>query len=176
MAGSLGILPGQVAGQNGTVIPNRQLRAAREATPSPYVAGACMSSAELAEAINRWVEANSSAHGALDEHYVGRLERGKVTWPGQHYRAGFRAVLGATTDADLGFFPSNRRPVTPLAAVLDDSEGSPRTKRTASPTWPAGRAGWTVPRSTRWPWCLPSSGGWRTPSALGRSSPRYAGG
>jgi hypothetical protein len=122
-AGDQGNPPGQMTGQNGPVAPNRQLTAARQAAPSPRVPNACMSRAELAEAVNAWVDANTPARGALDEHYVGRLEQGRVTWPGRHYRAGFRAVLGATTDTDLGFFPSNRRPVSPLTAALGTGDG-----------------------------------------------------
>ncbi|MGH3623896.1 MAG: hypothetical protein ACRDQ5_19245 [Sciscionella sp.] len=93
--------------------PNTQLRAAREATPSPRVPGAHLSRQELAEAVNAWCAVHGTA-GALDEHYIGRLEQGRVRWPGRDYRAAFRAVLGAS-DAELGFTPSHRRPVRPLA-------------------------------------------------------------
>jgi hypothetical protein len=81
-----------------------------------------MSRAELADAVNTWLAANTNRHGALTEEYIARLEQGRVRWPGREYRAGIRAVLRAATDHHLGFRPSNRRPVSPLAAVPDLSE------------------------------------------------------
>jgi hypothetical protein len=39
-----------------------------------------------------------------DANYLGQLERGRIRWPQDpDRRAGFRAVLGVTTDAELGF-------------------------------------------------------------------------
>lgn len=97
--------------------PNDRLRAAREATPSPRVPGAGMSRAELADAVNTWLSRYTRRHGALDEHYVSRLERGKIRWPNADYRAAFAAVLNQPESA-LGFRPSSvhRRPVRPLPA------------------------------------------------------------
>jgi tetratricopeptide (TPR) repeat protein len=43
----------------------------------------------------------------VDAHYVARLERGAVRWPGRDYRAAFAAVLGRTPD-ELGFRPPRR--------------------------------------------------------------------
>jgi hypothetical protein len=67
-----------------------------------------MSRAELADAVNAWLAEHSTRPGALTETYVAALEQGRVRWPGADYRAGFRAVLGADTDAELGFAPTNR--------------------------------------------------------------------
>lgn len=92
--------------------PNDALRAARESVPSPFVPDACMSRAELAEAVNRWCAEHDRRPGALDEHRIGRMEQGKTQWPNADYRAGFRAVLGRT-DRELGFRPSGRSPVRP---------------------------------------------------------------
>lgn len=95
---------------------NDRLRAAREAMPSLRVPDAHLSRAELAEAINRWLTSNTDRPGILDDSYVARLERGRIRWPNADYRAALRAVLGALSDAELGFRPSgaNRRPIRPL--------------------------------------------------------------
>ncbi|GDY31060.1 transcriptional regulator [Gandjariella thermophila] len=90
------------------VEPNRLLRAARERARSPRLPNAHMSRAELAEAVNAWVRAHTGRAGALDGHYVARLERGVIRWPGNNYRAGFRAVLGVRSDEDIGFRPPRR--------------------------------------------------------------------
>ncbi|MGB3438775.1 MAG: hypothetical protein WBA97_08485 [Actinophytocola sp.] len=95
---------------------NDRLRAAREATPSLRVPDAHMSRAELAESANGWLTSNTDRPGILDDGYVARLERGRIRWPNADYRAAFRGVLGALSDAELGFRPSgtHRRPVRPL--------------------------------------------------------------
>ncbi|MGH3621876.1 MAG: helix-turn-helix transcriptional regulator [Sciscionella sp.] len=110
---------------------NHELRAAREATPSPHVPGACLSRQELADAVNAWLAVNTTRCGALDEDYIGRLEQGRVRWPGRDYRAGFRAVLGAPSDAALGFRPWNRRPLRPLPDVPEPAEARVATDGTA---------------------------------------------
>ncbi|MGI8311027.1 XRE family transcriptional regulator [Saccharopolyspora hattusasensis] len=96
---------------------NEQLIAARHRTPSPHVPGECMSRAELAEAANAWLIDHGQRQGALDAHYVGRLEQGRVRWPGREYRAAFRAVLGVKLDLELGFRPPARRGHELKAAV-----------------------------------------------------------
>ncbi|MBB5159546.1 tetratricopeptide repeat protein [Saccharopolyspora phatthalungensis] len=67
-----------------------------------------MSRAELAEAVNRYLWDTTGKRHELDAHAIARYERGDVRWPSAHYRSGFRAVLGAATDADLGFHPTRR--------------------------------------------------------------------
>lgn len=43
----------------------------------------------------------------METNYIGKLEQGRIHWPQDLIRrAGFRAVLGVATDAELGF----RRP------------------------------------------------------------------
>jgi hypothetical protein len=86
---------------------NHLLRAARERTPSGRLPNAHMSRTELAEAVNAWLHEHTDRSGALDDHYIGKLERGAVRWPGNDYRAGFRAVLKASSDAKLGFARSS---------------------------------------------------------------------
>jgi hypothetical protein len=68
-----------------------------------------MSRQELAEAVNAHVYLTTGRVSAMDAHYVGRLERGQRRWPNAAYRAGFRAVLGADTDAELGFYGTSRQ-------------------------------------------------------------------
>lgn len=84
---------------------NDKLRAARQAARSPRVPGASMSRQGLAEAVNAWLAEHSGRAGALDQHYIGRLERGVVRYPGRDYRSGLRAVLGVESDVELGFVP-----------------------------------------------------------------------
>lgn len=89
--------------------PNDRLRRARERVESPNATGEPLSRQELAELVDAWVYDNTipSRIIATDANYVGQLERGKIRWPqDRDRRGGFRAVLGAATDAELGF----RRP------------------------------------------------------------------
>lgn len=95
------------------VEPNEVLRAAREATPSRVAPGEGMSRREVAEAVNAYLHETTGRTYALDAHYVAKLERGVVRWPTAPYRSALRAVLGADTDAALGFAPP--RPQVPLA-------------------------------------------------------------
>jgi hypothetical protein len=68
-----------------------------------------MSRQELAEAVNAYLFTHTKRVYAMDAHYVGRLERGARRWPNADYRQGFRAVLGAQSDAELGFSRTQRR-------------------------------------------------------------------
>jgi hypothetical protein len=67
-----------------------------------------MSQQELAEAVTAYIQRTTGRDVALDRHYISRLERGVRGWPNADYRAGFRAVLGAETDAELGFVRTPR--------------------------------------------------------------------
>lgn len=85
---------------------------------SPNATGHPLSRQELAELVNAWVYDNTTPPRiiATDSHYVGQLERGKIRWPQDpDRRAGFRAVLGVSTDAKLGF----RRPRRSRSTVAD---------------------------------------------------------
>ena len=95
--------------------PNDQLRGAREQVESPAATGACLSRQELAELVNAWVFEHTKDHRVveLDASYVAKLERGVIRWPREpERRAGFRAVLGVKTDAELGFHQPRRNPTT----------------------------------------------------------------
>ncbi|MFY1637252.1 helix-turn-helix domain-containing protein [Solwaraspora sp. WMMB335] len=84
--------------------PNDLIRQARLALRSPSGSGRVMSRQEVAEAVNTWVFQQSGRQCFLNGRYIGQLERGETRWPSAHYRAGLRAVLGATTDAEIGLF------------------------------------------------------------------------
>lgn len=99
---------------------NDALRAARERMPSPSVPGECLSRLELAEAVNRWLWEQTGRRFELDDHLIGKWERGQVRWPMAAYRAAVRAVLGAESDAALGFRAPSRRP-----PVVGPVEGGP---------------------------------------------------
>ncbi len=83
--------------------PNDLLRAARQRTASLTSPGMGLSRQELAELVNAWVWEH---HGKKVEHsanWIGQLECGKIRWPGKLSREALRAILGAPTDAALGF-------------------------------------------------------------------------
>ncbi|WP_423464271.1 hypothetical protein ACO229_06845 [Promicromonospora sp. MS192] len=92
--------------------PNTRLRAARQAKNSPSGSGRPMSRAELAELANQAIP-HEQAPANLDTRAIGRYERGETRWPQEPYRHALRAVLGAATDADLGFFPTPRGRTVP---------------------------------------------------------------
>jgi hypothetical protein len=77
-----------------------------------------MSRAELAEGVNSylWEASNRKRRYSLDEHAIGRYERGEIRWPSAAYRQGLRAELNASTDADLGFWPTRRGNTTSSGA------------------------------------------------------------
>lgn len=87
---------------------NELLRAARLACRSARVPGARLGRAELAEAVNAHLWTVTGRRYALDAHSIARYERGVVRWPSAAYREALRAVLGAVTDAELGFQPTPR--------------------------------------------------------------------
>jgi hypothetical protein len=83
--------------------PNDLLRRARLRVPSPSGSGRPMSRQELADEVNKYLFHKTEREFDLDDNYVGKLERGEHRWPSALYRDGFRAVLNASNDADLGF-------------------------------------------------------------------------
>jgi transcriptional regulator with XRE-family HTH domain len=88
--------------------PNDRLREARLRIASPSGSGRPMSQRELAEALTAHVFRTTARVVPLDRHFVSRIERGVRRYPIADYRAAFRAVLGATTDAELGFVRPQR--------------------------------------------------------------------
>jgi hypothetical protein len=89
--------------------PNERLRAARERTRSGEVPGECMSRREVAQAVNGYLHRTTGKVYDFDAHHLAKLERGVHRWPMAPYRAALRQVLGAATDAELGFYPPRRR-------------------------------------------------------------------
>lgn len=81
---------------------NDLLRQARLYPLLPTSSGP-MSQRELADAVSAYLQRTTGRDVALDRHYISRLERGVRRRPKASYRAGLRAVLGAETDAELGF-------------------------------------------------------------------------
>jgi hypothetical protein len=80
---------------------NRALRAARERTPSRNAPGEHLTRAELADAVNRYLWDTTRRRFDLDDHLIGKWERGVVRYPIREYRAALRAVLDVDTDARL---------------------------------------------------------------------------
>lgn len=86
---------------------NDQLRRARERLESPHATGEPLTRQELAEQLNAWLFEHKRRTTELDANYIGKLEQGTIRWPQDpDRREAFRCVLGANTDAELGF----RRP------------------------------------------------------------------
>jgi len=86
-----------------------------------------LTEAGLADRVADWVCANAAAkrprtRPAIDGDHVSRIERGLITWPGREYRAAFRAVLGAASDAELGFYPRRGRTSSAPAPVDVDGQ------------------------------------------------------
>ncbi|MEV7342231.1 hypothetical protein [Streptomyces sp. NPDC093544] len=86
--------------------PNTQLRHARE-----YL---CLSRQELAEQVNAVIWTRHSVRAELDANYIGKLERGVITWPGDQYREAVRTILRTSTDTELGFRNTRRALVPPF--------------------------------------------------------------
>ncbi|MDT5034492.1 MAG: hypothetical protein QOC94_4663 [Actinoplanes sp.] len=74
---------------------------------------------QLAELVADWVYSDTGKRTPIDADHVGRIERGLITWPGRDYRAGFRAVLGVASDAELGFHSRGRTVERPATIDVD---------------------------------------------------------
>jgi hypothetical protein len=107
------------------VEPNRELRAAREARPSPRAPGLPLSRAELAELVAAEVFCRIGREAPVDAHYVAKLERGVIRWPSARYRAALAAVLDVdpADPAALGFRPPARP--APSVTRVDDGAAVP---------------------------------------------------
>lgn len=148
---------------------NDALRAARERTPSRRMPGVPMTRAELADAVNAHLWDRTGRRYELDDHLVGKWERGAVRTPSAAYRAALRVVRRVDTDRDLGFDTApGHRPVSPRAPqawsrelllhdALTGAEGDmPISRRTALATAALGGAGLLGPLAG---WLEPLAGG-----------------
>jgi transcriptional regulator with XRE-family HTH domain len=118
-----------VPSSEGEQVPNWQLCDRRER--------AGLSQAELAEAVNAWVLANTGAYGGMDAEAVARYERGGVRWPNERYRRALADILRMPGEepldaAALGFFrrgwkrPYSRSARSPASAHAGISNTRPR--------------------------------------------------
>ena len=99
-----------------------------------------MSRSELADSVNAHLWRATGRRYMLDAHAIARYERGVVRWPNAAYRSGLRAVLGARSDAELGFRPAPR-PAQPMGAAdgsLTDPDPMKRRQFLASAAALAG--------------------------------------
>ncbi|MGQ0776249.1 MAG: hypothetical protein ACT4NY_17785 [Pseudonocardiales bacterium] len=78
-----------------TARPNRAFQLARRTR--------VLTQAQVAEMVAEVVEGATGRRCGIDADYVSKVERGEISWPGAAYRSAFGVVLGAVSDADLGF-------------------------------------------------------------------------
>lgn len=104
-----------------------------------------MSRSELAEAVNAHVWATTGSSRVLDSDMIGRYERGLNRWPNADYRAGLRAVLGAASDSELGFFPTRRGNTTvPKTPMRAGRKGAAGVLQDVDTTLGVAARGWTT--------------------------------
>ncbi|MGH3942231.1 MAG: hypothetical protein ACRDTG_27150 [Pseudonocardiaceae bacterium] len=96
--------------------PNRAFQLARRSR--------AFTQAQVAEMVAELVEQATGQRCGIDADYVSKVERGEINWPGPAYRAAFRTVLGAASDADLGFYSSRSSGAT-LIVTSSIVEGEP---------------------------------------------------
>lgn len=88
--------------------PNRAFQLARRAR--------VLTQAQVAEMAADLVEQATGRRCGIDADYVSKVERGEISWPGAAYRSAFQVVLGAASDADLGFYCSRSSEATLVVA------------------------------------------------------------
>jgi len=98
---------------------NTLLSGARRRLRSPSGSGRTLSRQELAEAVNTYQWDTHQIRDRISENDVGKLERGEHRWPGRARREAFRAVLGAATDAELGFYIIRDGSADPVPTASD---------------------------------------------------------
>ncbi|MGQ0773443.1 MAG: hypothetical protein ACT4NY_03340 [Pseudonocardiales bacterium] len=99
-----------------SIRPNRAFQLARRSRVLTQAQVAAMTADRVEQATGR--------RCGIDADYVSKVERGEITWPGDAYRSAFRVVLGATSDADLGFYCSRSSEAT-LIVASSIVEGEP---------------------------------------------------
>lgn len=102
--------------------PNHLLRAVRERTPSRRRLGTYMSREEVADLVVQWLAArNQGRDVAFDANHLGKLERGIIVRPRDHYITALCAVLEASA-VELGFAHPCVGAPPPRATVLSAPE------------------------------------------------------
>ncbi|MGH3771359.1 MAG: helix-turn-helix domain-containing protein [Pseudonocardiaceae bacterium] len=76
--------------------PNEAFRHARRTR--------ALTQGQLAARVAELVEQATERGCGIDADYISKIERGTIRWPSTAYRAAFRTLLGATSDADLGLY------------------------------------------------------------------------
>lgn len=154
---------------------NDHLRRARERVESPNATGEPLSRQELAELVNAWVYANTTAHRVieLDANYVGKLERRAIQWPQDpDVRKGFRAVLNVATDTELGF----RRPRRSRSTVAEvDRQQFIKAALGVSAAAVAGPSGFVELIAPTQPTPVPSVVGWAEVNDVRNAAKAFAG-
>lgn len=93
---------------------NDKVKTARLRTESPTHRGKTLSRQELGELVAAYVYNQYGQVLVSDENWVGKVERGEITWPRQPQREALRAILGAPTDEVLGLHDRRRRAMVKL--------------------------------------------------------------
>ncbi|WP_131785197.1 hypothetical protein [Protofrankia symbiont of Coriaria ruscifolia] len=103
--------------------PNDLLRRARLRLDSTRSPGEKISRQELADLVALWIfQEKGGRVTPIDDHYIGKLERGVVRWPQEDYRSALRAIFGARTDSELGFYRSRQTDSTQSASLIEHEE------------------------------------------------------
>jgi transcriptional regulator with XRE-family HTH domain len=90
---------------------------------SPSGSGLILSRRELADLVNAHLAARGINYLCLDANHIGKFERGEHVWPQSAYREALRAVLGAASDAELGFhIRRSTQPVTVMPEPEPDEQ------------------------------------------------------
>ncbi|MBO0608988.1 hypothetical protein [Myceligenerans salitolerans] len=73
--------------------------------------------------MNQYIWKRTGRHITLDVDTIRRYERGRISWPGADYREGLRAVLGVSSEAELGFSPTRRGRAAVAASLSGQDVG-----------------------------------------------------
>ncbi|WP_370948471.1 XRE family transcriptional regulator [Amycolatopsis sp. cg5] len=118
------------------LVENMLLRIARTQAASVQAPGEGVSRHELASRVNEYLWDRYRQRADLDANYVGKLERGVITWPNSRYREALRHVLNVANDSALGFQNTRRAYVTDkpspgdsLTLLLADLDRPPSPRR-----------------------------------------------
>lgn len=107
------------------VSPNKALRDARLARPSPSRPDTRMSRSELATAVNALLHEKDILDVDIDAGYVSKLEAGEYRWPrSPHRRWGLRTALKVKADAEIGLYPDRCSPSDAIVITKQRTEAA----------------------------------------------------